>query len=113
MPNVQIVHAFCRAGKYFKMFKLCRQNQTATKRHIQRHPAQSKSSDVIIKSFYNSDENVKKAQKCLVELQETTKQNSTVASTPRLQTRNLPPIPLIITMNVREERNVGLLSWKT
>ena len=26
-------------------------------------------------------------------MQETTKQNSTVASTPRLQTRNLPPIP--------------------
>ena len=68
-------------------------NQTTTKRHIQRHHAQSKSSDVIIKSFYDSDENVKKARKCLEELQETTKQNFTVASTSRLQTRNLPPIP--------------------
>lgn len=51
MPYVQIVHAFCRAGKHLNMFKLCRQNLTTTNRHndIHRHHAKSKSSDVIIK----------------------------------------------------------------
>lgn len=95
MPYVEIVHAFCRAGKHSNMFKLCRQNRTTTNRHIQRHHAKSKSSDVIIKPLYDSDESVKKAQKCLEESQEqsSTKQSSTVASAPHLQTRILPDVP--------------------
>ena len=63
-----------------------------------------KTSDVIIKPFYDNDESVKKARKCLEELQEqssmkqssaksSTKQSSTVASTPRLQSRILPDVP--------------------
>ncbi len=72
-----------------KRLNFCRQNQTT--RHIQRHHATSKSSD-IIKPFHNSDESVKKARKCLEEFQEQScmKQNSTVASAPCLQTRILP-----------------------
>ena len=107
MPYVQVVHAFCRAGKPSNRFKLCRQDQTTANRHIQRKHANSKPSDVIIKPFYDNDDNdesVKKARKCLEELQEqssmkqssaksSTKQSSTVASTPRLQPRTLPDVP--------------------
>ena len=104
MPYVQVVHAFCRAGKPSNRFKLCRQDQTTANRHIQRKHANSKPSDVIIKPFYDNDESVQKARKCLEELQEqslmkqssakrSTKQSSTVASTPRLQSRILPDVP--------------------
>ncbi len=109
MLDVQIVHAFCRAGKHSKTFKLCCQNQTTTTRDTEQHHTTSRSSDVIIKPFYDSDESVKKAQKCLEEFQEqsSTKQSFTVTSAPCLWTRNRPDVSFHAPTVLHKGDNAG------
>lgn len=78
----------CRAGKDSKVFQLCRRDKTTINRHIERR--HKKSSNIIIKSFYDNDERVKNARKCIESQSQVTpkqtKQGSTAVMAPPLQT---------------------------